>query len=116
MIQSQDPRCKRYLLLAYSVFWGGEFLVMLLAYLAKQVLKIEPHGMDLLIMGPVWLIMFAGAALLLVGNFYLNIFENKITNLILGLISSIIQAGANFILWLVIWFIFLTEVLDINIC
>ena len=116
MIQSQDSRCKRYLLMAYSLFWGGEFLVMLLAYLAKQVLKFEPHGMDFLIMGPVWLIMFAGAALLLVGNFYLNIFENKITNLIMGLISSIIQAGANFALFAFIWICFLTEVLDINIC
>lgn len=116
MIQPQDPRFKRYLLLAYGLFWGGEFLVMLLAYLAQQVLKFDPHGMDLLIMGPVWLIMFAGAILLFVGNFYLNMTRNKITNLILGLISSIIQAGVNFVLWLVIWFVFLTEVLDINIC
>lgn len=89
---------------------------MLLACLAKQVFNITPHGMDLVMIGPVWVIMFVGAVLLLIGNFHLNIFGNKITNLILGPISAIIQAGINFAVWLVIWFSFLTEVLDINIC
>lgn len=116
MSQPQASHFKRFHLLAYSVFWGGEFLVMLLASLAKQVLNINPHGMDLLMMGPVWIIMFAGAVLLLIGNVHLNLFENKITNLIMGLVSAILQAGVNFVVWLVIWFLFLTEVLGINIC
>lgn len=72
--------------------------------------------MDLLIIGPVWVIMFAGAVLLLIGNFYLNLTANRIVNLVLGMVSAIVQAGANFAVWLVIWFIFLTEVLCINIC
>ncbi|QDV48676.1 hypothetical protein [Gimesia fumaroli] len=112
MQQLHDPRFKRFHLLAYSLFWGGEFLIMLLAYLAKQVLNINPHGMDLLMIGP----MFVGAVLLLIGNFHLNLIGNRITDLILGLISAIIQASVNFGVWLVIWFIFLTEVLDIIIC
>ncbi|WP_339681948.1 hypothetical protein [Gimesia maris] len=75
---------------------------MLLACLAKQVFNITPHGMDLVMIGPVWVIMFVGAVLLLIGNFHLNIFGNKITNLILGPISAFIQAGINFAVWLVI--------------
>lgn len=89
---------------------------MLLACLAKQVLNINPHGMDLVMMGPVWVIMFVGSVLLLIGNFHLSLFGNTITNLILGLISALIQAGVNFAVWLVIWFFFLTEVLNIHIC
>lgn len=116
MKQPQDPRFKRFHLLAYSLFWGGEFLIMLLAYLAKQVLNINPHGMDLLMIGPVWVLMFVGAVLLLIGYFHLNLIGNRITDLILGQISAIIQAGVNFGVWLIIWFLFLTEVLDINIC
>ena len=116
MQQPQASRFKRFHLLAYIIFWGGEFLIMLLAWLAKQVLNINPHGMDLPMMGPVWVIMFVGAVLLLIGNVHLNLFENKITNLIMGLVSAILQAGVNFVIWLVIWFLFLTEVLGINIC
>tara|TARA_R110002167_G_C12449571_1_gene631619 strand:- start:236 stop:574 length:339 start_codon:yes stop_codon:yes gene_type:complete len=112
MRQSEYSPFKRFHFLAYAVFWGGELLIMLLACLAKQVLKINPHGMDLVMMGPVWVIMFVGSVLLLVGNFHLNLFGNKITNLILGLISALIQAGVNF----AAWFIFLTEVLSIPIC
>ena len=112
----QTSRFKRFHLLAYTIFWGGEFLVMLLAYLAKQLLNINPHGMDLLLMGPVWVIMFVGAVLLLIGNFHLHFIGNRITDLILVLVSATIQAGVNFGVWLVIWFLFLTEVLGINIC
>ncbi|QDV15948.1 hypothetical protein Pan153_05670 [Gimesia panareensis] len=116
MSQSQASHFKRYHLLAYVLFWGGEFLVMLLAWLAQSVFKIDLHEMELLMMGPVWIIMFAGAVLLLIGNVHLNLFENKITNLIMGLVSAILQAGVNFVIWLVIWLIFLTEVLGINLC
>lgn len=89
---------------------------MLLAWFAKLVFKIDLHDMELLMMGSVWVIMFAGAVLLLIGNVHLNIFENKITNLIMGLVSAILQSGVNFVIWLVIWFLFLTEVLGISLC
>lgn len=111
----QDPRFKRYLLLAYGVFWGGEFLIILITFLAKHVFKTDLDSKELYFMGPVWLIMFSGAVLLLIGNCYLNLTSNKILNRILGLLSFIIQAGANFTLWLFIWVFFLIYVLDIHI-
>ncbi|MBN67689.1 MAG: hypothetical protein CME32_00230 [Gimesia sp.] len=116
MQQPQVSPFKRFHLLAYTIFWGGEFLIMFLAYLVKQVFNITPHGMDLLMIGPAWVLMFVGAVLLLIGNFHLHFIGNRVTDLILGLVSAIIQAGANFVAWFVIWFIFLTEVLGINIC
>ncbi|QDT18783.1 hypothetical protein [Gimesia chilikensis] len=116
MQQPQVSPFKRFHLLAYTIFWGGEFLIMFLAYLVKQVFNITPHGMDLLMIGPAWVLMFVGAVLLLIGNFHLHLIGNRVTDLILGLVSAIIQAGANFVAWFVIWFIFLTEVLGINIC
>lgn len=115
MQQSQDSHFKHFHLLAYAVFWGGEFLVMLLFWLVQSVLKIDLRDMEFLLMGPVWVIMFVGAVLLLIGSVHLHLFENRITNLIMGLVSTVLQAGVNFGAWLVIWVLFLTEVLGINV-
>ena len=104
------------MLKAYGVFWGGEFLIMLITFLAKQVFKSDLNSMELYFMGPVWLIIFSGAVLLLIGNCYLNLTSNKILNRILGLLSFIIQAGANFALFAFIWIFYLIYALKISFC
>lgn len=116
MKHPQDPRFKRYLKMAYGVFWGGQFLFMLITYLATQIFNDNLDSMALYFMGPPLLIIFSGAVLLLIGNCYLNLTSNIILNRILGLLSFIIQAGANFALFAFIWFLFLVYALKISPC
>ncbi|WP_339728888.1 hypothetical protein [uncultured Gimesia sp.] len=116
MNQAQDPRFKRYLQLAYGIFWGGVFSTMLILYLTELVFKINSDPINIAMAGSFYFFLLAGSLLLFISHCHLKLCENKVLNLILGSISFIIQAGINAALLGFIWLFFLFSVMKIGFC
>ncbi|WP_298862493.1 hypothetical protein [uncultured Gimesia sp.] len=116
MNHPQNPRFKRYLQLAYGLFWGGVLSTMLVIYFTDRVFKINSDPINIATMGFVYFFLFLGALLLFISHCHLKLCENKVLNLIFVSVSFIIQAGFNFAVFAFVWIFYLIYALRISFC
>lgn len=116
MKHPQDPRFKRYLKIAYGVFWGGFLSTLLLVFLCDLFYTTTTsNAFQTMFIG---LILFSipGILLLFTSTRYLKLSNHGTLNLILCFFILTVQVAANYFLALVTWLIFLLCILDRPLC
>ena len=114
MKHPQDPRFKRYLLMAYGVCWGGILSTMFMEFLFVRIFDLSLHRHNTLPFLFILLFCFLGALLLYISTFYLQLSKNKTINLILCFLVYTIQIGINFIAYVITFLLYHTEVMHRN--